>query len=78
MKELQPAPNVTMEAIDSEKVETYLRLRSARSLSIGRFKNKEAVLVAMGCAVTIKNAGIVPTNAGILFLGMAAVAYYSE
>jgi ATP-dependent DNA helicase RecG len=67
--ELQPAYNATMEDIDLERVESYLRLRSARSLSIGRFKNMEAVLVGMGCAVATGNAGIVPTNTGILFFG---------
>ena len=67
--ELQPAYNATMEDIDLEKVEAYLRLRSARSLSIGRFKNVEAVLVGMGCATTTGDGRIVPTNAGVLFFG---------
>lgn len=67
--ELQPAYNAAMEDIDFERVEAYLRLRSARSLSIGRFKDREAVLVGMGSAVATKDGGIVPTNAGILFFG---------
>jgi ATP-dependent DNA helicase RecG len=67
--ELQPAYNATMEDIDPERVESYLKLRSARSLSIGRFKDSEVVLVGMGCAVATGNGGVVPSNAGILFFG---------
>jgi ATP-dependent DNA helicase RecG len=67
--ELQPAYNATMEDIDLERVEAYLRIRSARSLSAGRFKDREAVLVGLGCVSALGDGGRVPTNAGILFFG---------
>ncbi len=67
--ELQPAYGLTMEDIDLERVEAYLRVRSARSLSSGRFKDREAVLVGLGCASALESGMMVPTNAGILFFG---------
>jgi ATP-dependent DNA helicase RecG len=67
--ELQPAYNATIEDIDREKVDAYLRIRSARSLSAGRFKDMEAVLVGLGCASVLGDGRIIPTNISILFFG---------
>ncbi len=67
--ERQPAPHTTMEDIDREKVGAYLALRSANTRQASRFENAERVLIGMGCAVTMEDGKIVPTNAGLLFFG---------
>lgn len=67
--ELLPARKATMEDIDLEKVEAYLRQRSTRSRQAGRFENLEQVLTGMECAVVLGNGKVAPTNAGILFFG---------
>jgi ATP-dependent DNA helicase RecG len=64
--ERQPVRGSTMEDLDMEKVEAYLKQRSTRERQPGRF---EQVLVGMGCAVVMAGVEVVPTNAGMLFFG---------
>ena len=67
--ELEPAYNATMEDIELGKVKAFIARRSASGRQSGRFKNIERVLVGMRCAVEMSGGTIVPTNAGMLFLG---------
>ena len=67
--ERQPVHGSTMEDLDMEKVEAYLKQRSTRERQPGRFEHVEQVLVGMGCAVVMAGGEVVPTNAGMLFFG---------
>jgi ATP-dependent DNA helicase RecG len=66
--ELQPARDATMKDIDPERVDAYVRQRSARSRGFRRFDNLQQLLIGMKCA-RIVNRKAVPTNAGLLFFG---------
>lgn len=66
--ELQPVRDATMKDIDPERVEGYVRQRSARSRSFRRFDNLQQFLIGLKCA-RIVNRKTVPTNAGLLFFG---------
>ncbi len=66
--ELQPVRDATMKDIDPERVDAYVRQRSARSRSFRRFDNLQEFLIGLKCA-RIVNRKAVPTNAGLLFFG---------
>jgi ATP-dependent DNA helicase RecG len=66
--ELLPVRDATMKDIDPERVEAYVRQRSARSRSFRRFDNLQQLLIGMKCARTVQRK-TVPTNAGLLFFG---------
>ncbi len=65
---LQPVRDATMKDIDPERVDAYVRQRSARSRGLRRFDNLQQLLVGLKCA-RIVNRKAVPTNAGLLFFG---------
>jgi ATP-dependent DNA helicase RecG len=66
--ELQPVRDATMKDIDPERVDAYVRQRSARSRGLRRFDNLQQFLVGLKCA-RIVNRKAIPTNAGLLFFG---------
>jgi predicted HTH transcriptional regulator len=57
-----------MNDIDPERVEAYVRQRSARSRSFRRFDNLQQFLIGLKCARVV-NRKAAPTNAGLLFFG---------
>ena len=67
--ETLPTYRATMNDINVAKLEALLKQRSSQGLQDGRFEDVEKVLLGMQCATTKSNGEIVPTNAGILFLG---------
>lgn len=67
--ELLPARKATMQDINVENVEAYVKQRSTNTRQAGRFNNIEQVLLGMDCATATSSGEIVPTNAGILFFG---------
>ena len=67
--ELLPVPGTTMEDINGERVEAYMKQRSTRSRQTSRFQNMEQVLVGTKCALVNASGKVVPTNAGVLFFG---------
>lgn len=66
--ELLPVRDATMKDIDLERVEAYVRQRSARSRSFRRFDDLQQLLIGMKCARTVQRKTM-PTNAGLLFFG---------
>jgi ATP-dependent DNA helicase RecG len=73
--ELQPATQLTMQDIDRDRVEAYLRQRSARGIRSGRFPDMQQVLLGMNCAKILPNGRVVPTYAGLLFFGYEPQLY---
>jgi predicted HTH transcriptional regulator len=67
--ELQPVQDSTLEDIDMERVEVYLKQRSTQSRQTSRFEDVERVFIGMKCAHVTSKGDVVPTNAGILFFG---------
>lgn len=66
--ELQPVHDATMKDVNPERVDAYVRQRSARSRGLRRFDNLQQFLIGLKCA-RIVNRKAVPTNAGLLFFG---------
>lgn len=66
--ERQPARNATLDDLDPERVESYLKLRSLRTRQASRFEDFAQVLLGMQCAIE-QGGQLVPTNVGILFFG---------
>ena len=69
--EHQPAHHATLEDIDLEKVKKYLDQRTIGSRRGGHLQDVERVLLGMECAVKLSDGSVVPTNAGLLFFGVA-------
>jgi ATP-dependent DNA helicase RecG len=69
--EHQPVHHATLEDIDLEKVQKYVKQRSIGSRRESHLQNVERVLLGMVCAVKMPNGNVLPTNAGILFFGVS-------
>jgi predicted HTH transcriptional regulator len=67
--ELQPTRKATLQDIDLQRVQAYLRLRGALATQSSRFEEVENVLVGMNCATVTAHGEVLPTNAGLLFFG---------
>jgi len=67
--ELQPAYGSSLDDLDMERVNSYLKLRLARSRQGGRFEDVEKALIGMRCAVAMDDGKVTPTNVGLLFFG---------
>ncbi len=67
--ELLPAHGTTMEDIEREKVEGYMKQRSTRSRQTSRFQDVAQVLLGTKCALVNASGKMTPTHAGILFFG---------
>lgn len=67
--ELQFPLDATLDAIDSNRVEAYLKQRSPKSRAGASLGTLEEVLIGLKCARKNAQGEVIPTNAGLLFFG---------